>query len=238
MLVALSCCGIAAAAEVRLDSTQLVVAGVEDSIGLGAFTVVLEYGSDVSVTSVSGLSGFMIDRNIRNDKQMTVIGGINGEIPGPTGDVAVADVQTEGNGSVSISVIDLANANGDPISYSNPTFTGTIPTPDEDVTVETTASTTTASSGGGQSGSSSGGTSTTTSTVTTLTEEAGETTVSVTGVPATEENMVTTTTAVDKSVNGSVPVDQPTETKAALSPFVAVLALMAICAMYRMINNK
>jgi len=242
ILVALSFCGVAAAAEVRLDGTQLVVAGVEDSIGLGAFTVVLEYGSDVSVTSVNSLSGFMIAGNIRNDKQMTVIGGITGDNPGPTGDVAVAEVQTEGNGSVSVSVIDLTNANGDPISYANPTFTGTIPTSDEDVPVETTApvtTATTASSSSGQTGTSSGGASATTTEESTVTTEATETGASVTGAPTTTAGSEGATTAtVAESVTSSVPVGQTTEAKASLSPFVAVLALVSLCAVHRMINMK
>lgn len=237
ILVALSCCGAGAAAEVRLDGTNLVVAGVGDSIGLGSFTVVLEYGTDLSVTSVDGLSGFMVAGNIRNDRQMTVIGGIYGGTPGPSGDVPVATVLTEGNGSISISVIDLTNANADDIPYSNPVFAGTIPTPEVTAPAETTAPATTPPA--------------TTAPVTAV--ETGTpgvevaapattgtivTAAPVTGAPVSEEGVATTTAAAGESTQESLPAGQPTEMKAPLSPFAAILALVALCAVYRMINMK
>lgn len=235
ILVALSCCGAGAAAEVRLDGANLVVAGVEDSIGLGAFTVVLEYGTGLSVTSVDGLSGFMVAGNIRNDRQMTVIGGIYGGTPGPTGDVPVATVLTEGTGSVSISVIDLTNVNGDDILYSNPLFTGTIPTPEATAPVETTVPGTTAP--------------VTTAPVTpvqtgvpgvavTAPATTGTTGTVVTAAPASDEGVATTPAAAGESAPGSLPAGQPTGMKASLFPFTAIFALVALCAVYRMINMK
>lgn len=240
MLVVLSCCGFAAAAEVRLDGTQLVVAGVEDSLGLGAFTVVLEYGSNVSVTSVSGLSGFMIIGNIRNDRQMTVIGGITGNNPGPTGDVAVAEVRTEGNDSVSISVIELTNANGDPISYSNPTFTGTIPTPEGETPIETTVpattQTSTASSSAGQTGATGGNGATVPSEKPPLSGESvtAETTAATVSASSGAETMLATGTMTTEIP----PVQQPKTNATPLSPFVLLLALVSACITYRMINKS
>ncbi|MEN6513285.1 hypothetical protein [Methanoculleus sp.] len=111
----------------RLADGQLIVAGVDDSIGLGAFDVVLSYGSDVSVTSVEGLPGFLVADNIRNDEGMTIIAGISAD--GLTGDVAVASVKTEGTGPITITVRELGNSRGDPIAFTNPAFGGTIPTP-------------------------------------------------------------------------------------------------------------
>ena len=129
ILVAVLCVLFTAvqAAEVRLADGQLIVAGVDDSIGLGGFNVVLSYGSDVSVTSVEGLSGFLVASNIRNDAGMTIIAGISAD--GLTGDVPVASVQVEGTGPIAIAVRELGNARGDPIAFTNPTFGGTIPTP-------------------------------------------------------------------------------------------------------------
>jgi len=130
ILVAVLCVLFTAvqAAEVRLADGQLIVAGVDDSIGLGDFDVVLSYGPDVSVTSVERLSGFLVVSNIQNDAGMTVIAGISAD--GLTGDVPVASVQVEGTGPIAITVRELGNARGDPIAFTNPTFGGTIPTPE------------------------------------------------------------------------------------------------------------
>ena len=130
ILVALLCVSFTAvqAAEVRLADGQLIVAGVDDSIGLGAFDVVLSYGSDISVTSVEGLPGFLVASNIRNDEGMTIIAGISAEEL--TGDVPVASVGIEGTGPITIGVRELGNSRGDPIAFTNPTFGGTVPTPE------------------------------------------------------------------------------------------------------------
>jgi len=129
ILVAVLCVSFTAvqAAEVRLADGQLIVTGVDDSIGLGAFSVVLSYESDVSVISVKGLSGFMVAENIRNDERKTFVAGISAN--GLTGDVPVASVEIEGAGPITISVRELGNARGDPIPFTNPEFRGTIPTP-------------------------------------------------------------------------------------------------------------
>jgi len=129
---------MAQAAEVHLTEGQLIVAGIDDSIGLGGFDVVLSYGSDVSVISVEPLSGFLIAKNIRNDRGMTIIAGISAE--GLTGDIPVASVEVEGTGPVTISVRDLGNTRGDPIAFTNPEFSGTIPTPGSSVSKDTPGS--------------------------------------------------------------------------------------------------
>jgi len=128
ILVAVLCVSFTAvqAAEVRLADGQLIVAGVDDGIGLGGFDVVLSYGSDVSITSVESLSGFLVAKNIRNDQGMTIIAGISAD--GLTGDVPVASVQVEGTAPITITVRELGNTRGDPIPFANPEFSGTIPT--------------------------------------------------------------------------------------------------------------
>lgn len=128
ILVAILCVSFTAvqAAEVRLADGQLIIAGVDDSIGLGGFDVVLSYGSDVSITSVESLSGFLVAKNIRNDQGMTIIAGISADKL--TGDIPVASVQIDGTGPITIAVRELGNARGDPVAFTNPTFGGTIPT--------------------------------------------------------------------------------------------------------------
>ena len=121
LLVMVLCVAFTAvqAAEVYLDDGQLIVAGVDDSIGLGAFDVVLSYGPDVSITSAKGLSGFLVVENIQNIDGTTIIVGISTD--GLTGDVPVASVATEGTGSITITIRELSNARGDPIGFTNPT---------------------------------------------------------------------------------------------------------------------
>ena len=116
------------AADVVLDNDTLLVKGVDDSIGLGAFSVVLTYTGNVSIQSVDGKSGFMVASNIQNAKYETFIAGISGE--GLTGDIPVATVSATGTGDIEISVRELVNVKGDPISYTNEEFTGLVPTPE------------------------------------------------------------------------------------------------------------
>ncbi|MDE4909014.1 hypothetical protein L0665_10380 [Methanogenium marinum] len=121
------------AADVALENNTLLVKGVDDSIGLGAFSVVLTYSGNLSVQSVEGESGFMVASNIQNTKYETFIAGISGE--GLTGDIPVASVSTTGSGVIEVSVRELVNVKGDPISFTNEEFIGVVPTPaagDED----------------------------------------------------------------------------------------------------------
>jgi len=127
----------AGATEVILDNGTLMVKGVDDSIGLGAISVVVSYGGNLSVQSVKGESGFMIASNIQNGDGQTFIAGISTE--GHTGDVPVATISTNGVGDIEIFVRELANVKGDPIPYTNEEFEGAIPTPvnggDENVVI-------------------------------------------------------------------------------------------------------
>ncbi len=127
LIVLLCLVTVAGAADVVLENNSLVVKGVDDSIGLGAFSVVLAYTGNVSVLSVEGEPGFMVASNILNQDFQTFIAGIATE--GRTGDIPVASVRTTGTGDINVYVRELANVKGDPISYTNEVFTGTVPTP-------------------------------------------------------------------------------------------------------------
>lgn len=116
----------AGAADVVLENNILVVKGVDDSIGLGAFSVVLTYTGNVSIQSVDGESGFMVASNILNEESQTFIAGIS--TVGKTGDIPVASITSTGSGAIEVSVRELANVKGDPISYTNEEFTGSVPT--------------------------------------------------------------------------------------------------------------
>lgn len=222
------------AADVRLDGTELVVDGVDDSLGLGAVDIVLQYGSDVSVTSVTALPGFMTVENIKNDDGMTIIAAISTE--GKTGDVPVATVLTEGNGTVTISVRELANGMGDPIPYSNPTFTGTIPPGGSDAPVETTTHPTSAPSSSGSSDNGGKTVSPVTAETSVIPEET--TAAAATGtsgsVPQSTETAVVTSLAETPTASSQ----QPESNATPLSPFVLVLALGLGCTTYRMINKS
>ncbi len=216
MLVAILCVSLTAAqaAEVRLTDGQLVVTGVDDSIGLGAFDVVLSYGSDTSITSVEGLPGFLVAENIQNDEGMTIIAGISTE--GLTGDIPVASVGVEGTGPITINVRELGNTRGDPIPFTNPEFGGTIPT-----------------SGSSTSGSASGsGSVTPASTQISLPTK--------TAVPAGTPQLTETGTIPDVTVTETITTEQtsPTEsqetpegrTEAEDTPKAALPALLVLSA--------
>ncbi|EHQ34341.1 hypothetical protein [Methanoplanus limicola] len=114
------------AADVVLEDDMLVVKGVQDSIGLGAFSVVLEYGNSVEIQSVKGESGFLVASNIKDEELITLIAGISGD--GLTGDIPVAAINKTGSGDIEVYVRELANVKGDPIPYTNPVYGEPVPT--------------------------------------------------------------------------------------------------------------
>lgn len=221
ILAAVLCVAFASAqaAEIRLTDGQLIVAGVDDSIGLGAFDVVLSYGPDVSVTSVEGLSGFMVAGNIQNAEGITIIAGISAE--GRAGDVPVASVKTEGTGPITISVRELGNSRGDPIPVTNSEFEGTIPT---------AVPTTSGSPPGGAPGSGSTSLSPTVTALPTVTAAPGETPQTAETAQAT----IVTATATPMVSGESTPLSQATpetgETTAHTpqATFPALIALVAV----------
>lgn len=115
----------AGAAEVVVENGTLQVNGVDEGSGLGAVSVVLVYGGNLSVQSVNGDSGFMVASNIKNENFQTFIAGISTE--GRTGNVEFASVVTTGVGNIEVLVRELTDVKGDAIPYSNNEFTGTVP---------------------------------------------------------------------------------------------------------------
>lgn len=114
------------AAEVHFEDDRLVVAGVDDSLGLGAFDFILTYGDDVTINSVDGLSGFMVAANIKNEEGVAIVAGISTE--GLTEKIPVATVKRSGTGAIGITTRMLANTKGDPITIANPETAGSVPT--------------------------------------------------------------------------------------------------------------
>lgn len=122
----------AGAAEITLENDVISVNGVDDNEGLGAFSIVLAYGGNVSIVSVEGDSGFLVASNIQNEKFETLIAGISGE--GITGDIPVASITKTGTGDIEIFVRELVNAKGDSIPFTNPVYEGEVPgSPSEDI---------------------------------------------------------------------------------------------------------
>lgn len=236
LILAISSIAAVQAAEVRLDETHLVVAGVDDSLGLGAVDVVLQYGSDVKVSSVTALPGFLTVENIKNDLGMTVIAAISTD--GKTGDVPVATVLTEGNGTVAISVRVLANTKGDPIPYANPTFTGTIPSGGSENPVETTTTTTMTPTPGGQSGSTGdGGASVTSETTAGAGEAVTATATATTGSTSLVTDTVSATATPAEPASSETPARESKSNATPLSLFVIIPALGLAFVTYRMVNK-
>ncbi|KUL02579.1 MAG: hypothetical protein XE11_1718 [Methanomicrobiales archaeon 53_19] len=216
--------GAVQAAEIRVEENQLIVVGIDDSVGLGAFQVVLSYPAGVSITSVEGASGFMVAANIQNDKHTAIIGGIHAT--GMTGDIPVATLVVEGSGRIDVFVEELANINGDPIPFSNPK-PGTSPKS------EPTAVYGTEPVGSGTAPSSGSGNQPTTTSQSQSTPESVETTVSETAtsgnvaVLPVEQHTATTTTQVDS------PIATTSTPNASLPAMVVVISLLLVLVLNR-----
>ncbi len=207
------------AAEVTLEGDRLVVTGIDDSLGLGAFDVVLTYGNDVTVDSADGLSGFLIAANIRNDEGVTVIAGISTE--GLTGTVPVATVKSSGAGTIDVTVRMLANTRGDPIPFVNPEFSGDTPTPQPTVSSSPTGTTPTILP--------------TITVAPTLTAERVQEQGTY-GVPAATQTVTVAGTPVNPGVTDVTPIAESTplnNPKAGLPPVIAALALLAVMILKR-----
>jgi hypothetical protein len=208
------------AAEVTLEDDRLVVTGIDDSLGLGAFDVVLTYGNDVIVDSTDGLSGFLVAANIKNDEGVTIIAGISTE--GLTGTVPVATVKSSGAGTIDVTVRMLANTRGDPIPFANPEFSGDTPTPQPTVSGNPTETTPTILP--------------TITVAPTLTAERVQE-QGTHGVPAATQTVTVTGTPANPGVTDDVTTiaeSTPSNTpKAALPPAIAALALLAVIILKR-----
>lgn len=216
VLISVVCMAITTvqAAEVYLEGDTLVVAGVDDSLGLGAFDVVLTYGNDVTVNSTEGLSGFMVATNVKNDEGITVIAGISTE--GLTGDIPVATVKRSGTGTIDVTVRMLANTRGDPITFTNPEFSGDTPTPQPTVSSSPTGTTPTAQP---------------TTTAAPSVQEQG-----TPGVPAATQTVIVSATSATPDVTDVAVVAESTPSgtpKAGLPPVIAAISLLAVLVLKR-----
>jgi hypothetical protein len=202
--VLVSCVG---AAEVVLDGNEIVIQGVDDSIGLGGFSIVLSYGSGVSISSVTGLSDFMVV----NDTDMKRISGIYGGTEIKTGDIPVAEVSMTGNGNVVISVREIINRKGDAIPFSNPIWDGgdvVLPTPETPGTGVTTEETTASSVSPSDGGTSTSETSSPGKVDSTQTVSTPEEHTSVSGVTSSTTPEETTTYIAEKTPESMTPVQK------------------------------
>nr|WP_303716136.1 hypothetical protein [Methanoculleus marisnigri] len=141
------------AAEVVIESDQLVVKGFDDSIGLGAFSIVLGYDpARTTVTEVTFTEPFTGATNIQPDEKTVRISGFTVE-SGLTGDIPVARIVYEGEGLFDVYVNTLVNVQGDAVETSNSAYGGEAPVSPgtQQTTVPTAESTGTAQASGGTS---------------------------------------------------------------------------------------
>ena len=110
------------AAEVVVESDQLVVKGFDDSIGLGAFSVVLGYDpAKITVTECTFVEPFTGATNIQPDERTVRVSGFTVQSQ-VMGDIPVARIAYEGEGLFNVYVNTLVNARGDTVATTNPTY--------------------------------------------------------------------------------------------------------------------
>lgn len=110
------------AVEVIIESDQLVVKDFDDSIGLGAFSVVISYDpTKTTVTEVTFTEPFTGATNIQPDEKTIRISGFTVQSQ-LTGDIPIAQMVYEGERRFGIYVNTLVNSKGDSVSLVNPTY--------------------------------------------------------------------------------------------------------------------
>lgn len=115
------------AAEVVVESDQLVVKGFDDNIGLGAFSVVLGYDpAKTTVTEVTFVDPFTGATNIQQEEKTVRISGFTVQAQ-LTGDIPVARIVYEGEGLFDVYVSTFVNARGDTVATANPAYEGEAP---------------------------------------------------------------------------------------------------------------
>lgn len=132
------------AAEVVIESDQLVVKGFDDSIGLGAFSIVLGYDpAKTTVTEITFIEPFTGATNIQPDVKTARVSGFTVETE-LTGDIPVARVVYEGEGLFDVYVNTFVNARGDSVAVANPAYGGEpqVPAGTQPTTVPTAEPTT------------------------------------------------------------------------------------------------
>lgn len=110
------------AVEVIIESDLLVVKDFDDSIGLGAFSVVISYDpTKTTVTEATFTEPFTGATNIQPDEKTIRISGFTVQ-PQLTGDIPIAQMVYEGERRFDIYVDTLVNSKGDSVSIVNPTY--------------------------------------------------------------------------------------------------------------------
>ncbi len=208
------------AAEVHLEDGKLVATGVDDSLGLGAFDIVLTYDNDVTIDSVDGLSGFMVVANVKNEEGTAVVAGISTE--GLTGTIPVATVKRSGTGMIDTTVRMLANTKGDPITFTNSEFSDELPTQQPSSSGSKTEAAPITTSGSGEAAP--------TQTAEASREQGQPEVPSATQAVTTTGTPVTTKATDFAKTGESNPLETP---KAALPAFIAVVSFLTVIVLKR-----
>jgi len=110
------------AVEIAIESDQLVVKDFDDSIGLGAFSVVIGYDpAKTTVTEVTFIEPFAGATNIQPDEKTIRVSGFTVQ-PQLTGDIPIARMVYEGEGRFDVYVDTLVNSKGDAVLAVNPAY--------------------------------------------------------------------------------------------------------------------
>lgn len=112
----------AGATEVVLRDGVLIVEDQNDEYGLGAFNIILVYGSDVSLEAGEWMYPYSGAINVQNQEGITRIGGLTTSADAPKGDVPLIRLGVNGSGTVTVYVNEFYNVMGDPIKTVNPTY--------------------------------------------------------------------------------------------------------------------
>jgi len=136
------------ATEVLVESNQLVVKDFDDSIGLGAFSVVIGYDpTKTTVTEVTFIEPFTGATNIQPNEKTIRVSGFTVQ-PQLTGDIPIARLGYEGEERFDVYVDTFVNFRGDSISIVNPAYDQG--SPGSTTTTKPTLGSTTQPSGGYQ----------------------------------------------------------------------------------------
>jgi len=110
------------ATEVVLRDGILVAEGLNEEHGLGAFSIVLVYGPDVSFEMGEWVQPYSGAINVQNQDGITRIGGLTTSFGAQIGDVSLIRLGVNGSGTVTIYVDEFCNVMGDPIKVVNPPY--------------------------------------------------------------------------------------------------------------------
>jgi hypothetical protein len=128
--IAIFCAMIPAvsATEILVESNQLVVKEFDDSIGLGAFSVVISYDpAKTTVTDVVFIEPFTGATNIQPDEKTIRVSGFTVR-PQLTGNIPIARMVYEGEERFTVYVDTFVNSRGDDVSTINSAYDEEPPT--------------------------------------------------------------------------------------------------------------